>query len=523
MSLPNKAKIFSFPIIIYIIGVLIFSIFNYQNEKKKMIEEIDQQLLQTARTLKFILPRNFHDRAISQSSISIAEDYKNRELLSRLATEFHVHHIYSLVQRGSSVHYSSSSKSDSNSQREKMDYWMIYKNPTERVRSTFKEKNPSFKTSSENQRTFRTVLMPETSVSGQIYIVGVHQDIGFLNEGLFYRMLEVFVKLAFLLLLLIPFCYAYLKHSKNFSQLLVDQVKVRTIELEMETQNRIKSEEKRKKLEDRLLLSQKLESLGTLAAGIAHEINTPIQFIRDNLTFLTEECKNLIFVLKNNIQWIQKEDDLEKVRLKISQDEIVQDLAYLETEIPKALEEAGEGAQRVSKIVQSIRIFSHLNENKGSKVSVDLNKSLEPALFLSKSEWKQIAKVELIPQESLPLVKCYITEINQVVMNLIINAIHSIEEKQSKTQKNNFIGQVKIFTYKEEDSIVIRIEDNGKGIPKAIQEKVYDPFFTTKEVGKGTGQGLSLCYKTIVEGHNGELYFETKENQGTTFFIKLPT
>jgi signal transduction histidine kinase len=263
--------------------------------------------------------------------------------------------------------------------------------------------------------------------------------------------------------------------------------------------------------------------LGTLAAGIAHEINTPIQFIRDNLTFLTEECKNLIYVLKNNIQWIQKEDDLEKVRLKISQDEIVQDLAYLETEIPKALEEAGEGAQRVSKIVQSIRIFSHLNENKGSKVSVDLNKSLEPALFLSKSEWKQIAKVELIPQESLPLVKCYITEINQVVMNLIINAIHSIEEKQSKTQKDNFIGQVKIFTYKEEDSIVIRIEDNGKGIPKAIQEKVYDPFFTTKEVGKGTGQGLSLCYKTIVEGHNGELYFETKENQGTTFFIKLPT
>ena len=163
-----------------------------------------------------------------------------------------------------------------------------------------------------------------------------------------------------------------------------------------------------------------------------------------------------------------------------------------------------------------------MNENQGVKVEVDLNKSLEPALFLTQNEWKSIAKVILHTNPGIPKVKCYITEINQVVMNLIINAVHSIEEKQKKNNSTE-VGHVEIYLTKEDNAVLITVSDDGLGIPKHIQEKVYDPFFTTKEVGKGTGQGLSLAYKTIVEAHSGELFFDTEQNKGIKFYIKLPT
>ena len=365
-----------------------FSYYNYKNEQEKILNEIDHQLLQVAKGIKFILPRNFHDRALSQASINQDEDRKNMEILSKLAKEMKVTYIYTFVLRNNAVHFTSSSATDEDIRDGNLSpYWMEYPEATHKLKDTFGKKEPTFETATDRWGSFRSVMLPETSVSGQHFIIGVDHDIGYVQELLFYRILEVFIKLGFLLLLMVPFCIAIINNYKNYSKDLLQQVQERTEELMQETIHRKESEDKRKKLEQRLQLSQKLESLGTLAAGIAHEINTPIQFIRDNLSFLTEEYANLINAFKHSLQLIEKEENIQILREKVDSDEIIKDFDYLQEEIPKALEEANEGARRVSKIVRSIRIFSHVNENQGIKTEVDLNKSLEPAIFLTKNEW----------------------------------------------------------------------------------------------------------------------------------------
>ena len=310
----QRTRIFILPIIIYLIGVIVFSILNYQNEKKKMIAEIDHQLLQAAKTLKFILPRNFHDRALSKNSISPIEFLKNSEVISKLTKEYEVSNIYSFVKRGNKIFFTSSNTKETQVGSETASsYWMEYTEATELLHRTFDSDRPSFETASDRWGTFRSVLMPEYSVSGQKYIVGVDHDIGYVQEQLFYRMLEVFLKLGFLLLLLLPFCIAFITSSRSYSRDLMEQVKLRTKELEEETLQRKQSEEKQETGGPPTTFT-KLESLGTLAAGIAHEINTPIQFIHDNLSFLTDECKNVLFSFKRHLNLIEKEEDAKTIK-----------------------------------------------------------------------------------------------------------------------------------------------------------------------------------------------------------------
>jgi two-component system, NtrC family, sensor kinase len=274
-------------------------------------------------------------------------------------------------------------------------------------------------------------------------------------------------------------------------------------------------------LEQELRQAQKLEAIGQLAAGIAHEINTPIQYIGDNTSFLQEAFTDLNGLLTRFVDYLAGMDAAEKHNEEISA--LVKlteetDLEYLVEEIPTALEQSMEGVQRVSKIVQAMREFSHPGTDK--KVEVDLNKSLESTITVARNEWKYVAEMETKFADDLPMVPCFPGEMNQVFLNLIINAAHAIGDVTDEGRGGK--GKISISTHTEDDSVGVHIGDSGSGIPIEVQDRIFDPFFTTKAVGKGTGQGLAIAHAVVVEKHNGSIRFETAKGQGTTFIIKLP-
>ncbi|MGH1349353.1 MAG: ATP-binding protein [Methyloligellaceae bacterium] len=278
-------------------------------------------------------------------------------------------------------------------------------------------------------------------------------------------------------------------------------------DLSKEKQNR----EKRERLEEELRRALRLESLGTLASGLAHEINTPVQYVGDNLFFLRDAFADLLAAYDEAIQ----DKEVQDIVIQEGDEERV-DLEFLRNEIPTAVSQALEGVDRVSDIIRSVRNFSHPGAKE--KQLVDLNKAIENTVTISRNQWKYVAEVKCSLDQDLGKVECIPGEINQVLLNLIVNAAHAIEEKGASNQ-----GMIEIQSRAILDYIEVRIKDTGCGISSKNKDRIFDPFFTTKGVGKGTGQGLSLAYNTIVSGHGGKLLFETKEGEGTTFIVLLPT
>lgn len=271
----------------------------------------------------------------------------------------------------------------------------------------------------------------------------------------------------------------------------------------------------------KLAHTQKLESVGRLAAGIAHEINTPTQYVLSNIDFLIDCNKDVAKVMTNVGTLIEKSEE------KISSDDVSNLLAqpyedadweYLQEEIPKALLQSQEGLRRISGIVSGMKQFSHPSGD--SPELSDLNKAIENTVTVTTNEWKYIAELNLELAPSLPMVPCYLDELNQVFLAMIVNSAHAIEEKNGKESGEK--GKITIKTEVNNETVVVTISDNGNGIPKAVLDKVFDPFFTTKEVNKGTGQGLAIAHDVIVDRHNGSIIAESEEGNGTTFTISLP-
>ncbi|MBI1933844.1 MAG: PAS domain S-box protein [Ignavibacteriales bacterium] len=255
---------------------------------------------------------------------------------------------------------------------------------------------------------------------------------------------------------------------------------------------------------------QKLEAIGTLAAGIAHEINTPSQFINDNLNFLLKSFMELI----NPIKLVYKENTDSKITKTF--DNI--DFDFLSEEIPLAINQSLEGIQKIANIVGAMRDFSHSSPKE--KISSDLHKLVLNAITLSNNTWKYIAKIETDFDDSISTILCLPNEITQVIINMIINAAHALEDKYSGSE--NLLGKIKIKTRLNISNADIYISDNGIGMSKEVLNRIYDPFFTTKEVGRGTGQGLSIAYDIIVEKHQGNIEVESEIGIGSTFKISLP-
>ncbi len=278
---------------------------------------------------------------------------------------------------------------------------------------------------------------------------------------------------------------------------------------------------KQKKQETQAALSQKLEAIGQLAAGIAHEINTPMQFIGDNTQFLKEafaDLQSLLLEYRHLIKDLEHNDELAAGIQSLQNHEQEVDLKYLLDEIPKAIEQSLAGIARVKKLVLTMKDFAH--HQRGEKHFANLNKGIESTVNISINEWKYYANLQLELDPHLPPLLCAIDEINQVVLNLIVNASHAIKDAIKKSVYEK--GCITISTIRESDSILIMIKDNGLGIPANIIHRIYDPFFTTKEVGQGTGQGLAIAHDIIVSKHQGSMQVESKEGEGTCFTIILP-
>ncbi|MGQ9563253.1 MAG: PAS domain S-box protein [Thermogutta sp.] len=278
----------------------------------------------------------------------------------------------------------------------------------------------------------------------------------------------------------------------------------------------------RRMLEAKLRQAQKLESIGQLAAGIAHEINTPTQYIGDNISFVREAFAELSPLLGLCSQLRAKLTADEKIDDHLMDEFLATlrrtDVDYIHDEIPQALAEAMEGVNSVAKIVQSMREFSHPGAE--AKQSVDFNRCVENTVTVSKNEWKYVAEMQLDLDHNLPPVSCFPNEINQLLLNLIVNAAHAIEEKIGRRPKIR--GLITISTRQVGEWVELRVRDTGTGIPEAIRSRIFDPFFTTKPVGKGTGQGLAIAHSIVVEKHHGTIDFETTPGEGTTFVVRIP-
>lgn len=276
----------------------------------------------------------------------------------------------------------------------------------------------------------------------------------------------------------------------------------------------------RKLLRNQLLQAQKLESIGQLASGIAHEINTPTQYIGDNVRFLKDAFEDLQGLLSNYERLLSaaKDNSLtgETVQ-EVSAAVKSVDSAYLLEEIPKAIGQTLEGVGRVSNLVHAMKEFSHPGAKE--KVALDLNHAIETTITVARNEWKYVAELETDFDSTLPAIFCQPGEFNQVILNLIVNAAHAIAEVVGK---GGTLGKIKVQTLNCPEWVEIRIQDSGSGIPEAVRARIFDPFFTTKEIGKGTGQGLAIAHSVVVDKHDGTIHFETEEGKGTTFVIRLP-
>jgi signal transduction histidine kinase len=264
----------------------------------------------------------------------------------------------------------------------------------------------------------------------------------------------------------------------------------------------------RRRIEDELQLAHKLESVGQLAAGIAHEINTPIQYVTDSVSFIGEAFAEMRCIVQTYRQALY--DGTHRMALEDNAD-----LAYLEQNVPAAVDRALMGLERVATLVRAMKEFGQ--PSLAEKSFADLNRAVTTTLTVAHSEYKDVADIEL-DLGDVPEVPCHIAELNQVFLQLIVNAAHAIAEVHAPPAR----GTIRIRTWCDDEAVFVSVADNGAGIPAPIRNRIFDPFFTTKPVGRGTGQGLTVARSIVVDRHAGSLTFETTPGQGTTFLVRLP-
>ena len=280
------------------------------------------------------------------------------------------------------------------------------------------------------------------------------------------------------------------------------------------------AEAERETIRTQLVQAQKLEAVGRLAAGIAHEINTPIQYIANNTSFLQSAAEALIEMVEKQdalVKQVTATGNVDAFVEEWQEEEESADLEFLRRRIPKAIEDSQEGVERVSAVITAMRDFAH--PGSGEMQPMNINHALRSTATVTRNEYKYIAEVVFELDDTLPEVEGLPDELNQVYLNLIINAAHAIEERKKEDPSHK--GLIILRTRFDDHHAYIDISDNGCGIPEDHMEKVFEPFFTTKEVGKGTGQGLAIANAVVTNKHNGSIEVGSVPGEGTTFTIAL--
>jgi PAS domain S-box-containing protein len=280
---------------------------------------------------------------------------------------------------------------------------------------------------------------------------------------------------------------------------------------------------RRRILEQQMVQMHKLESLGQLAAGIAHEINTPTQYVSSNLHFMSEQVNGLLQMMEcyqKTLQQVKLGQSLSPLAFEEIEKQAVRlNLAYILNEFPLAIQQSAEGMERISHIVRALGEFSYPGSDKPTLT--DVNRLLESTIEVCRNEWKNVAELHTDLNPTLPVIECFPAELNQVFLNIIINAVHAIQDVLERDSRENK-GLIHITSRSAAGGVEVRITDTGTGIPEKVRSRVFDPFFTTREVGRGTGQGLSIAHNMVVNKHHGSIHFETEMGKGTTFIIFLP-
>ncbi len=265
-----------------------------------------------------------------------------------------------------------------------------------------------------------------------------------------------------------------------------------------------------RELESQLARAQKLEAIGQLAAGIAHEINTPVQYVGDNIRFVRDAFAEMDTLL-GQLQGLAVSTPALAGALAGA------DLGFLREEVPRALDQSADGCQRIATIVKAMKEFSHPGQE---KAPVDLNRAIQSTITVASNEWKYVAEVRTEFDAALPAVTCLPGEFNQVILNMLVNAAHAIGDVVGAGASGK--GTITVSTRAVGEFAEIRISDTGGGITPEVRAKIFDPFFTTKAVGRGTGQGLAIAHDVIVNKHGGSIALESEPGKGATFIVRIP-
>lgn len=307
---------------------------------------------------------------------------------------------------------------------------------------------------------------------------------------------------------------AFIIKPFNIEQLILTLNKLFSYEYDLSEQK--KNLKDREILHAQLLQTHKLESVGQLASGIAHEINTPTQFVMSNISFLDDafaDIEKMVETLVRDHAEKALSEDVMKNALQVA------DWSYLAKEIPIAIKQSREGLTRITRLVQAMKEFSHPGGGKAELV--DINRIIETTATVARNEWKYSAELQLDLAPDLPGILCLASEIGQVFLNLLVNGAHAITEKLGRTPEGGK-GRITITTRADGPFVTIQVTDTGCGIPDSARAKIFEPFFTTKAVGRGTGQGLAIAYDVVTRKHGGTLTFSTEVGKGTTFTVRLP-
>ncbi len=319
--------------------------------------------------------------------------------------------------------------------------------------------------------------------------------------------------------------FAIRASSKKLEEVIEEgkaELKETNSNLEEQILQRVAMEKEKEKMQAQMLHTQKLESVGQLAAGIAHEINTPAQFLGTNMEFLDDSFQDVVSLIheyQTLIKAVKNGQVRPELLKKMEQSVEELDWEYLAEEFPLTIKQSRDGVQRISKIVKAMKEFSHPGSKE--KTPVNINDILNTTLIVASNEWKYVAEIERDLAPDLPSVTCLADEMGQVFLNILVNAAHAIADSLGENPDGTK-GVISISSMRDEEWIEVCIKDNGRGMAATVQEHIFDPFFTTKEVGKGTGQGLAIAYSVVTDKHQGTLSCESEEGMGTSFSIRLP-